>query len=38
MLKSGMAGVTGIVGVYYAGARMWPQLIGCPLTQEPGCP
>ena len=41
--KSGMAevqvvGVTGMAGVYYAGARMQPQLIGCALAQEPGCP
>ena len=29
-----MSGVTGSAGVYYVGARMWPQLIGCALTQE----
>ena len=32
----GMLGVTGLVGAYYVGARMWPQLIGCALAQEPG--
>ena len=31
-----MLGVMGLVGVYYVGARTWPQLIGCALTQEPG--
>ena len=31
-----MSGVTGSAGAYYVGARMWPQLIGCALTQEPG--
>ena len=25
-------------GAYYAGARTWPQLTGCALAQEPGCP
>ena len=34
----GMVGVMGMAGAYYAGARMRPQLIGCALTQEPGCP
>ena len=29
-------GVTGLAGAYYVGARMWPQLIGCALTQELG--
>ena len=31
-------GVTGLVGVYYIGARMQPQLIDCALAQELGCP
>ena len=31
-----MSGVTGSVGVYYIGARTWPQLIGCALAQELG--
>ena len=31
-----MSGVTGLVGVYYVGARTRPQLIGCALAQEPG--
>ena len=35
--KYRMTGVMGMVGVYYAGARMRPQLIGCALTQEQGC-
>ena len=26
----------GSAGVYYVGARTWPQLIGCALAQEPG--
>ena len=30
------SGVTGLAGAYYVGARMWPQLIGCALAQEPG--
>ena len=38
MLEVRRAGVTGSVGVYYVGARTWPQLIGCALAQEPGCP
>ena len=33
-----MAGVTGMAGAYYAGVGTWPQLIGCALAQEPGCP
>ena len=41
MLKAGcrgygMSGVMGLVGAYNVGARTWPQLIGCALTQEPG--
>ena len=41
MLKAGCwgcgrSGVTGLAGAYYVGARMWPQLIGCAFTQEPG--
>ena len=41
MLKAGcqgygMLGVTGSAGAFNIGARMWPQLIGCALTQEPG--
>ena len=41
MLKVGcwgcrMSGVMGLVGAYYVGARMRPQLIGCALAQEPG--
>ena len=36
--KYRMAGVMGMAGAYYAGARMQPQLIGCALAQEPGCP
>ena len=28
-------GVMGLAGVYYVGARTWPQLIGCALAQEP---
>ena len=31
-----MSGVMGSAGAYYVGARTWPQLIGCALTQEPG--
>ena len=30
-----MAGVMGMVGAYYTGVRMWPQLMGCALAQEP---
>ena len=32
----GKSGVSGSAGVYNVGARMWPQLIGCALAQEPG--
>ena len=32
----GMSGVMGSAGAYDVGARMWPQLIGCALAQEPG--
>ena len=28
-------GIVGMAGVYYAGVRTQPQLIGCALTQEP---
>ena len=28
----------GLAGVYYIGARMQPQLIGCALAQELECP
>ena len=34
--RCGGLGVTGSVGVYYVGARMQPQLMGCALTQKPG--
>ena len=36
--KYRMDGSYGMARVYYAGARMQPQLIGCALAQEPGCP
>ena len=26
----------GSAGVYYVGAKTWPQLISCALAQEPG--
>ena len=32
----GTLGVAGSAGAYDVGARTWPQLIGCALTQEPG--
>ena len=40
---TGMAGVTGMVEIagmagHTTQARIQPQLIGCALTQEPGCP
>ena len=28
-------GVAGLAGAYDVGARTWPQLMGCALTQEP---
>ena len=34
----GRLGVMGSAGAYYVGARTQPQLIGCALTQELGCP
>ena len=34
--RCGGSGVMGLAGLYYIGARMWPQLIGCALTQELG--
>ena len=36
--RCGGGGVLGSAGAYYIGARMRPQLIGCVLTQELGCP